>query len=225
MYKSIFTTVLLFAGILLFGQTKSNPDPTRFQGEIDAFNKWDSKNSVPDNPVLFIGSSSIRMWKTHDAFPDLPVVNRGFGGAEISDMIHFYDQIAKPYNPEVIVFYCGDNDISAGKKAEQVFKDFKTIREKLKTDFPDAQFIYLPAKPSQSRWKLYPEMEKFNNMVAEDCKSNDKSTYLDTATPLLKSDGKPDNSLFMKDLLHLNEKGYAIWNALLGKLLAKFKSD
>ncbi|MCB2219844.1 MAG: hypothetical protein KQI35_05555 [Bacteroidetes bacterium] len=216
---------LAFHVFLLSGQEKQDPDPRRFQNEIDAFQHWDSKNAVPENPILFIGSSSIRMWKTHDAFPDQPVVNRGFGGAEISDMIYFYDQIAKPYDPNIIVFYCGDNDISGGKKAEQVFNDFKTIREKLNSDFPDASFIYLPAKPSQSRWGLYPEMKKLNDLIADYCEESDKDHYLDTATPLLKKDGTPDNSLFMKDQLHLNENGYKIWNSLLGKLLEQLKSN
>jgi lysophospholipase L1-like esterase len=215
----------VFSIILLFGQEKADPDPKRFQNEIDAFQNWDSKNAVPENPILFIGSSSIRMWRTHDAFPDLPVINRGFGGAEISDMLYYYDQIAKPYDPEIIVFYCGDNDISAGKKAEQVFHDFKTIREKLISDFPDANFIYLTAKLCQSRWNTSPEIKIYNNLVSEYCHSNDRTNYLDTATPLLKKDGTPDNSLFLPDLLHLNDKGYAIWSKLLEMLLVEFYKD
>ncbi len=225
MNKAVLTLLLLFACILVFGQTKSNPDPTRFQAEIDAFQHWDSKNATPADPVLFIGSSSIRMWKTHDAFPDQPVVNRGFGGAEISDMLYYYDQIAKHYNPDIIVFYCGDNDISGGKKADQVFNDFLTFKDSVLADFPQVEFIYLPAKPSSSRWSIYPEMKKFNTLVKEFCGSRDHFHYLDTASPLLGKNGNPDNALFQKDLLHLNDKGYAIWNKLLAPLLDQLKKN
>src|SRR5690606_25008770 len=65
------------------------PAPTRFEAEIEAFRAWDRKNAVPADAVLFVGSSSIRMWATAVSFPDLPVVNRGFGGSQISDVNHY----------------------------------------------------------------------------------------------------------------------------------------
>lgn len=196
-----------------------DPDPTRFQDEINAFINWDAKNASPANPVLFIGSSSIRMWLTHLAFPELPIVNRGFGGAEISDLIYYYNTVVKPYTPDVIVFYCGDNDIADHKDALQTFGDFKKFRNKILEDFPNAVMIYLPAKPSSSRWQLYHEMQKLNKMVQDLPQKDDHLIFIDTATPLLGNDGKPDDRLFRDDRLHLNGTGYAIWNNLLEPVL------
>jgi hypothetical protein len=198
---------------------KPNPDPERFRDEIDAFIDGDAKNSPPKNPVLFIGSSSIRLWKTHEAFPDYKVVNRGFGGAHISDMIFYYNEIAKPFNPEVVVFYCGDNDIADGKPVEQVYHDFVDFTDDLTRDFPDVKFIYLPVKPSQSRWSFYPKMREFNNQIEEFCEKRADFYFLDTATPLLRENGRPDPIYFAEDELHLNENGYMLWNQLLEPLL------
>ena len=97
----------------------ADPDPNRFAAEIKAFAEWDSRNAVPADPVLFVGSSSIRLWRTHESFPDLPVVNRGFGGSQVSDLLHFADRVVFPYKPSVIVFYAGDNDLAAGKSAQR----------------------------------------------------------------------------------------------------------
>ncbi len=80
-----------------------NPDPVRFKNEINEFTKWDTKNSFPEHAILFVGSSSIRFWKSHDSFPDYPIINRGFGGSHISDVLYYYDQVIKKYQPSIFV--------------------------------------------------------------------------------------------------------------------------
>jgi lysophospholipase L1-like esterase len=208
--------ILLSVCSLSFAQQRvKNPDPLRFKQEINNFKEWDAKNSFPKHAILFAGSSSIRFWKSHDSFPSLPVINRGFGGAHISDMEYFYDQVIGKYDPSIIVFYCGDNDIAANKPVEQVFEDYKNLTDHILHDFPDVKFIYLPIKPSSSRWNYWSKMNEFNNRVKEYNSQNKHLFYLDTATPLLGSNGKPDDSLFRDDHLHLNPKGYAIWNRIL----------
>ena len=102
-----------------------------FESEIAAFEKWDRQNAVPRDAILFVGSSSIRLWQTADSFPDLPVINRGFGGSTIADVNHFADRIVFKYKPRVIVFYAGDNDIAGGKSPQQVFADFKQFVERV----------------------------------------------------------------------------------------------
>ncbi|HKK45627.1 MAG TPA: hypothetical protein VJ964_08900, partial [Balneolaceae bacterium] len=112
--KWFFLFVFLFViqGISKAQAPVKDPDPQRFQQEIDNFKLWDAKNSYPNQAILFVGSSSIRFWKSHDAFPNYPVINRGFGGAHISDVQHYYRQVIGKYHPSIIVFYCGDNDIA-----------------------------------------------------------------------------------------------------------------
>lgn len=212
----IFYFVLISLSIAAQDTTVTNPDPERFKNEISQFTAWDAKNSFPESPVLFIGSSSIRLWETHRAFPDQPVVNRGFGGAHISDMLHYYDAIVKPYQPSTIVFYCGDNDVAAGKSPAQVLTDFKTFYGKVRQDFPDVRFIYIPIKPSHSRWQFWPEMKNTNTMITS---SDNRIILMDIVKPMLDEKGEPNRAFFLDDQLHLNDTGYAVWNRILRPLL------
>jgi len=199
--------------------TSPDPDPSRFQSEINLFVEWDQKNSHPAQAILFIGSSSIRLWPTCLAFPDFPVINRGFGGAHTSDLIYFYDQIVQPYDAAVIVFYAGDNDIAAGKTAAQVFEDYTELVTRIRHDKPLVKFIYLPVKPSPSRFSLWKEMNRLNLMIKV---YNDKNVglfYVDVAIPLLDSNAVPDKKFFTKDLLHLSEEGYTQWQKILAPKL------
>lgn len=215
--KWFFLFVFLFAfqGISKAQTIVQDPDPQRFQQEIDNFKQWDAKNSFPDQAILFVGSSSIRFWKSHDAFPTYPVINRGFGGSHISDVQHYYKQVIGKYQPSLIVFYCGDNDIAAGKSPQQVVGDYKELTSHILRDFPDVKFIYVPIKPSSSRWEFWDKMEQTNQQIKAYNQKNNHLYYVDLATPLLGADGKPNDSIFRDDHLHLNPKGYAIWNRIL----------
>lgn len=216
--STLLTLLLCFK--LLFCQDQPNPDPTRFQSEIDNFTEWDAKNSFPEHAVLFAGSSSIRMWKTQDGFPDKYVINRGFGGAHISDMLYYFNQIVAKYQPSLIVFYCGDNDIDYGKSAEQTFADFKKFLRRVENLESYPELIYLPAKPSPARWDKYPEMKRLNDMVRELANKNKNLIYTDVVEPMLNPSGRPDPALFRSDSLHLNEKGYTIWEHIVAPMIS-----
>ncbi len=220
--RTALLLILLAFGIFAQSQVK-NPDPLRFEKEISYFKNYDAKNSFPQKAVLFVGSSSIRLWKTRLSFPAFPVINRGFGGSHISDVLYFYDVIVKKYKLAVIVFYAGDNDVAAGKSVEQVFNDFKTFLSRVKKDMPKTKVIYLPIKPSILRWKYWDEMEKVNKKVLELSRNEKNLFYSDLASVLLK-DGEPDPELYIEDGLHLNEKGYEKWNKALRSTLQKLYS-
>lgn len=198
-----------------------DPDPLRFQKEIKRFAWQDAKNSYPEQAVLFIGSSSIYTWKTAQDFPTLPVINRGFGGAQISDLNYYYDVVVRRYKPARIIFYCGDNDVAAGKNMTQILADFKTFISRLKKDLPYTNLLFLAIKPSPLRWQLWDKMSQTNHAVKDYCKSSEFCTFLDTATPLLNTKGLPDKNLFVEDGLHLNSTGYNIWKNLLTPCLVK----
>jgi len=216
MKRSLLLIVLIFVQLVCWAQTAENdPDPARFDAEIAQFQQWDAKNSYPEQAILFVGSSSIRMWKTHEAFPEYPVINRGFGGSHISDVQHFYDQVIKKYNPSVILFYAGDNDIAADKPVEQVVGDYKEITDRILTDFPDVKFVYVPIKPSSSRWQHWAAMDSANQRIKAYNEKHSQLYYVNLATPLLGSDGTPDDSYFIDDQLHLNGRGYAVWNRIV----------
>ncbi len=224
MIKRISSFLLIAINIHLVCEAQStvkNPDPLRFKNEINAFVEWDSKNSFPDDGVLFVGSSSIRMWNTHNSFPDYPVINRGFGGSHISDIQYYYEKVIQKYRPSVIVFYAGDNDIASDKPVEQVFNDYKKLTDRIFSDNPEVLFVYLPIKPSSSRWDYWKRMNEVNTMIRSYNDKNDQLFYVDLAQPLLKTDGRPNDALFLNDRLHLNEEGYKAWTQVLEPVLEK----
>jgi lysophospholipase L1-like esterase len=194
---------------LLLTETRTD----RWEEKIKNFEDWDSKNSFPLNAVLFVGSSSIRLWPTREYFPEFPVINRGFGGSHISDVYHFAHRIVLPYRPKVVVFYAGDNDIAAGKSPRRVFDDYRKFANLVHKELPATKIIYVGIKPSLSRWSFWPLMKKANLMVKAFSDKDKRLLVFDSASPLTKSDGKPDQNLFLKDNLHLNTKGYDAWTA------------
>jgi len=220
--KILLLCVLLLTGVVSGRESqRADPDPNRFAPEIKAFAEWDSKNAVPAEPVLFIGSSSIRLWRTHESFPDLPVVNRGFGGSQISDAIHFADRLVLAYQPKLIVFYSGNNDIASGKSTERVVEDYRRFLRLVLARRPEVRVIILAINPSRSRWKFWPEVQKTNRLVQEFCQDNPRLIFADFSALFLGADGRPDSSLFLKDELHLNAQGYAVWTQALGPVLRK----
>lgn len=202
-------------------QATPDPDPERFAAAIRKFEAWDHENVYPHDAILFVGSSSINNWQTADAFPGLPVLNRGFGGSQISDVNHYFDEVVVKYRPKVIVFYCGDNDTQAGKSPEQIFTDFSQFLAAVHEKLPDTRVIYLPIKPSIDRWNKWPQMQATNALVSGLDGKDERLEIVDTATPLLGPDGKPRKELFVDDGLHLNPKGYAVWNEILTPVLKR----
>jgi lysophospholipase L1-like esterase len=197
----------------------ADPDPNRFAQEIRAFKEWDSKNAVPANPILLVGSSSIRLWRTHECLPDLPVINRGFGGSQLSDVTYFAEQIIVPYQPKVIVLYAGDNDIAGGKSAQRVLEDYRRFVGLMHARVPAARIIFIAIKPSGSRWSLWPEMVRTNELIRCFCGQDRHLFFADLATPLLGPDGRPRAELFLDDKLHLNARGYRVWTKALAPVI------
>ena len=189
--------------------------PSRWEKAISAFETEDRENPPPKNAILFVGSSSIRLWDLAKSFPDRKVINRGFGGSEISDSIQFADRIIFKHEPRVVVLYAGDNDIAKGKSAERVVKDFKQFEQLVHARLPKARLLFIAIKPSTKRWKLYPTIKDANSTIQAECAKQAHLAFVDIATPMLGIDGKPKPELFVKDGLHLNSTGYAVWNKVL----------
>ena len=221
---TLLVLLFLMAGlsVMLRSQERvENPDPHRFDEEIGRFLKWDRQNAVPPEGVLFIGSSSIRGWMTREYFPELPVINRGFGGSHLSDVIYFADQIALPYHPAVVVIYAGDNDIAFGKPAGQVVEDFQTLTKMLQDSLSGVAIIYLPIKPSLARWQMWPEMKKANEQIHRLIQQDSKMYYADTAAPMFMENGELNPTLFIEDGLHLTPAGYRLWSDVLAPVIAE----
>lgn len=202
--------------LCLTGTTCAPDKPeSRWEKAIAEFEKWDAKNSFPPDSVLFVGSSSIRLWETARRFPEFPVINRGFGGSTIHDINLFVERIVIKYRPKAIVFYAGDNDIAGETPPERVKHNFTKFVQKVHTTLPGTPIVFISIKASGARWFLWPKMQHANSLISQYIAQNKNLHYLDLATPLLDQHGRPDDNLFIEDKLHLNQKGYDIWTKLL----------
>jgi len=193
------------------------------------FDKWEKNilaiekrlTDTPPKPggVFFVGSSSIVLWDLKKSFPDAAYVNVGFGGSVIAESTHFAPRIITPFKPATIVFYAGDNDIGRGRKPEQVADDFKAFVKAARTDNPDCKILFIPVKPSISRWKQFETQKEANALVKGLCEKGTGLVYVDVVPAMLGSDGMPIPELFQKDGLHMTAKGYEIWTAAVSKAL------
>src|SRR5690554_5849357 len=154
MFKTnyIIATSLLF--FLLYGPAAVGQNV--WEKEIQKFEQQDRVEMPAPGGILFVGSSSIRGWRSvAEDYPDRHVINRGFGGSEIGDVLHFFDRVILKYEPRQVVLYAGDNDIASGKSAETVFGNFKKLVGKFEEQLPDTELIFLSIKPSTARWEMY----------------------------------------------------------------------
>lgn len=212
----ILTTLL--AGLLLAGPALATPD--QWAADIDRFTAADAAQTPAAGGVVFVGSSSIRLWSTLAGdFPGVPVINRGFGGSEMADSVFYADRIVIPYQPRLVVVYAGENDLHAGKSPETVLADFQAFRAKVHAALPATRIIYLSCKESPSRAKVRPQVLAANRLIAADCATDARCTFVDVATPLLTAGGDYRPELFKADRLHLNPAGYAIWTRILAPYL------
>lgn len=190
---------------------KEKQDFSRWEKDIAAFEKRDKEKTPPKNAVVFVGSSSIRLWNLPKSFPHLSAINRGFGGSQMGDVLHFTPRLVLKYDPRLVVLYAGDNDIAAGKTPERVHADFQAFVKTVHEQFPKVRIVFICIKPSVRRWALIDKIRKANALIEAECKKDNRLVYLDIATPMLGDDGKPRGELFAKDGLHMNVKGYAVW--------------
>lgn len=145
----------------------------------------------------------------------MKVINRGFGGAHISDVNFFADSIVLPYKPKVIVFYAGDNDIAGKKSPNRVFDDYQRFVNLVRAELPKTPIIFIAIKPSIARWSLWDRMNHANSMIKDLSSRDDKLFFVDISVGLLDAAGKPDKKLFSRDGLHLNEAGYKAWTRMV----------
>ncbi|HOM16339.1 MAG TPA: SGNH/GDSL hydrolase family protein [Thermoguttaceae bacterium] len=189
------------------------PKPeNRWEANIRKFEEMDRRSPPKPGGILFVGSSSIVGWDLKKFFPDLPVLNRGFGGSQLADVVYFADRIVLPYKPKIIVLYAGDNDLAAGKTPEQVAADYAAFVQKVHAALPDARIIYITIKPSVARWRLIDKIRQANRLIRERSAKDDRLIVVDIERAMLGPDGLPRADLLQKDGLHLNEAGYQIWS-------------
>ena len=205
-------TLIILAVIIGSACQKQN----YWENDIQNFEQNDATNFPDTGAVLFTGSSSIRMWSSlKEDFSGLSVINRGFGGSEMSDLVYFAERIILPYKPRHIVIYSGDNDIAAGKTPERVLADFKKLIELIHAQLPETRITLISIKPSIARWEKVEQMRIANELLKQYIESHSLLSYVDIFTPTIGADGNPRQELFLEDGLHLNAAGYNMWTELV----------
>lgn len=209
----VLTLAAVLSSALLSAAEPSAAD--RWEKEIRAFEAKDKQQPPPEGAVLFVGSSSIRLWKLDESFPDLKTINRGFGGSHLADSVAFAERIVIPYRPKLVVLYAGDNDLAAGKTPARVLSDFKQFVAKVEAALPETRIAFISIKPCPKRWALVDRVRATNASISEFISRDERLRYIDVFPPMLGADGKPRGELFREDGLHLNAAGYKLWAELL----------
>lgn len=195
-----------------------------FKKDIAAFKKQDSSSLPPKNAILFVGSSSFTKWSdVQSYFPGFTIINRGFGGSTLPDVIRYVNDIILPYQPKQVVIYCGDNDLASSDTvtAQVVAQRFQQLFSLIRKGLPGATISYVSIKPSPSRERLMPRMQEANALIKSFLKTQKKTSYIDVFHPMLGANQKPRPDIFVEDNLHMNKKGYQIWQKAIKPYLLK----
>lgn len=185
----------------------------RWQDSFDQFAAADRQRLPEAGGVLFVGSSSIRLWDgLEDDFRALPVViKRGFGGSRLSDCSDNLSRLVLPYKPRQIIVYAGDNDLAEGATPAEVLASFERFVEGVQRELPRSRIAYLSIKPSPSRAALMDSARRTNELIRAYAAERSGVHYIDIFGKMLGADGQPRADLFGPDRLHLNRDGYALW--------------
>lgn len=196
------------------------PSSEEWTRDMARFAAEDAATPPPRDAYVFTGSSSVRMWQGLAAdFPGKPVLNRGFGGSQVRDAVHYADQVAVRYQPRKILIYSGDNDINAGRSPQQVLQDFRAFVARVRRDLPDTPIAFLAIKPSPSRADQLARQQQANALVKAEAATLHKVQFIDVATPMLGADGQPRPELFLEDRLHMKPEGYVLWRGIVAPYL------
>jgi lysophospholipase L1-like esterase len=186
----------------------------QYAKEMAAFAEQDQKDPAIGG-VVFVGSSSIRLWDLAKSFPNVPAINRGFGGSQMIDSVTHADLLVIRHKPRIVIVYAGDNDLAAGKTPQQVSDDFKAFVTKVRAALPETRVAYIGIKPSIQRWALIAKVRQANTLIREYCDRDDRLGFIDVDNAMLGWDAKPRPDLFVADGLHMSPKGYALWTMLV----------
>ncbi|MET4108895.1 SGNH/GDSL hydrolase family protein [Hymenobacter sp. UYP22] len=221
--RSVITGLALAGAAQVAAAQTPAVNPAQWTDELRAFARQDSLTPPPAHPILFYGSSSIRKWETlREDFANRPVLNRGFGGSRFPDALYYFDRLVVAYQPRQVVLYEGDNDIGSGATPQEVYQSFLAFEKLMQQKLPKVPLVFLAIKPSPSRWALYPKVQEANQLIRTYIEQHPKRLrYVDTATPLLGPNGKPQPQFYVSDSLHMTPAGYSVWTRVVGKQLKK----
>ena len=212
--------VLLLLFTLLAPAAFAQDTANQWEADIAAFEAQDTIAPPARGGVVFVGSSSIRLWSTlAQDFPGVATLNRGFGGSEIRDSTRYASRLIAPHKPRLVLLYAGDNDLMNGRTPRQVEKDFVAFVKRVRQQTPDARIACISITPSPSRAQLLDQVRDANRRIARAAATLKGVDFIDVFTPMLDAAGQPRPELFVEDMLHLNAEGYRLWTRVVAPYL------
>jgi lysophospholipase L1-like esterase len=208
----------------------------KWQKDISKLESLDQTEKYSENAILFVGSSSIRAWNSikEDMMP-YETIKRGYGGAHYSDIIHFSQRLVKNHNPKAILIFVA-NDIKGNDKSDiysknlpditpqEVKRLFKVVINQIRDIHKEIPIFAIETTPTISRWKAWPKISLANDLIKKYCDSKTDLFYISTRNYFISEDGLPTEEFFIRDKLHLNRKGYALWADIIKKNLIEVVS-
>lgn len=210
--------------VLVLPHTRINAQPYPFGEQISRFIMQDSLSYPPKNQILFVGSSTFTLWHdVADYFPGHQIINRGFGGSALPDLIYYANEIIVPYRPKQIVIYCGENDFARDESlsAAVVASRFEQLYAKIRVHLPETHISFVSMKPCPSRAHLMQKFETANKLIESFLGQKKNATFINVYDAMLNADGMPKKEIFKDDSLHMNEKGYQLWQPIIQPYLLR----
>jgi lysophospholipase L1-like esterase len=220
-----FSALFFFLGLAaLTARADATPEPAdaRWHDSFAAFAAADHAHAPQPGGVVFVGSSSIRLWdglETEFGAGPAGIVKRGFGGSRMLDCRRHLGRLVVPYKPRLVVVYAGDNDLAEGRSPRDVLADFAAFVGGVRAALPQTRIAYLSIKPSPLRAALLPRVREANALIADYIEGAPNLDYIDVYSKMVDADGRPRAELYGADALHLNAAGYALWKAVIGRHL------
>lgn len=224
----VFVSVLAWYGVKIFKELSkaSSDDPAVWEQDIQSFIADTERGDLPENPIVFVGSSSFKLWASmREDMAPLPVVNRGFGGSRLVDIEHWAEKLVNINSPGAVVVFCGTNDIRPDSVAEPavLLKTYQAFIKRIRVSTPDLPVYFVGITPSPRRWSVWQVAQQTNDLIRQWSASQRHLYFIDTGADLLGNDGTPDPENYIFDGLHLSEKGYEIWTSIIKpRLIADF---
>ena len=210
----LLVIILLFSSCGPVNKLGQNPEVTKWEGEVTGLEALPVSESR--NTILFIGSSSVRLWDSvsSDMLP-YQAIARGYGGAKLSDFVYYSNRIVRPHQAGAIALFIA-NDITGDEvndiSPDRVLSLFKLTVKQIRKSHPDVPVFWIEVTPTPSRWKSWPQISKANKLISDYCETKENLFFLQTSHKFLNDKGLPDTSLFLSDMLHLNREGYQLWS-------------
>jgi lysophospholipase L1-like esterase len=219
----VFKTTFLF--LLLLNMVAAQGQKPAYWNDIQKFKQQDSIAFPGTGKILFVGSSSFTNWKdVQDYFPAYPIINRGFGGSSLPDVIRYEGDIIFPYKPKQVVIYCGENDIAGDTTVtgKIIFERFKQLYGDIRKNLLNVPIVYVSMKPSPSRWHMRNRTIEGNKLIEKFLKKKNRNgSFVNVWDAMIGPDRQPMPDIFIQDRLHMNAKGYAIWQKIIEPYLLK----